>query len=180
MDIREAVEHCYDRKDYPEVFDDNVGLDIIIPGFITKGSWLRKDEPRTITLDVTTYRGVSWDAIHYYGNLHVEGIYFSPENDPTTITICKETHKAEDENPLASGHYNIELIRKLTQEEIDKDPIRWEGYDAGWDTNAFDTPQQVISLAKEVCKARFHGNWVLKIVSYCGSSLDEEILISNL
>lgn len=62
MDIKEAIEHCWDRKDYPEVFRDDAGLDISIPGFITRGSWIRNNSPRTVTLDVTTYRGVSWNA----------------------------------------------------------------------------------------------------------------------
>lgn len=58
-DIKEAIEHCWDRKDYPEVFRDDAGLDISIPGFITRGSWIRNNSPRTVTLDVTTYRGVT-------------------------------------------------------------------------------------------------------------------------
>ena len=41
MNIKEAVEHCYDRRDYPEVICDDAGLDISIPGFITKGPWVR-------------------------------------------------------------------------------------------------------------------------------------------
>ena len=31
MNIKEAVEHCYDRRDYPEVICDDAGLDISIP-----------------------------------------------------------------------------------------------------------------------------------------------------
>lgn len=45
-------------------------------------------------------------------------------------------------------------------------------------TNAFYSPEDVI--AKEVCKARFLGNWKLKIVDYSGKDLDSEILISEL
>ena len=33
MNIKEAIEHCWDREDYPEVFRDDAGLDISIPGF---------------------------------------------------------------------------------------------------------------------------------------------------
>lgn len=91
MDIKEAIEHCWDRKDYPEVFRDDAGLDISIPGFITRGSWIRNNSPRTVTLNVTTYRG-----IHYYGNITIEGVSFSPN----TYTMCKETY--EEKNPLAA------------------------------------------------------------------------------
>ena len=62
--------HCkVAGNDWPEVFRDDAGLDISIPGFITRGSWIRNNSPRTVTLDVTTYRGVSWNAVHYYGNI---------------------------------------------------------------------------------------------------------------
>lgn len=96
MNIKEAVEHCYDRRDYPEVICDDAGLDISIPGFITKGPWVRDNSPRVIALEISTYRGVSWDAIHYYGNISVDGVYFSPEDNPNTSIMCKETWEAED------------------------------------------------------------------------------------
>lgn len=180
MDIKEAIEHCWDRKDYPKVFRDDAGLDISIPGFITRGSWIEDNSPRTVTLDVTTYRGESWNAVHYYGNITIEGVSFSLEDSPNIYTICKETHEAEEKNPLAAGVYKIELVRPVTFEEIEKDNLRWDGYEVGYDTNAFYSPEDVIALAKEVCKARFLGNWKLKIVDYSGESLDSEILISEL
>lgn len=164
MNIKEAIEHCWDRKDYPEVFRDDAGLDISIPGFITRGSWIRNNSPRTVTLDVTTYRGVS----------------FSPEDSPNTYTMCTETYEAEEKNPLAAGFYRIELVRPVTSEEIEKDSSRWNGYKVGDKTNAFYSPEDVIAIAKEVCKARFLGNWKLKIVDYSGKDLDSEILISEL
>ena len=83
-------------------------------------------------------------------------------------------------NPLAGILYSIELVRPVTQKEIDEDKRRWEGYEPGWATNAFYSPEDVIALAKEVCKARFLGNWKLKIVDYSGKDLDSEILISEL
>lgn len=128
MNIKEAIEHCWDRKDYPEVFRDDAGLDISIPGFITRGSWIRNNSPRTVTLDVTTYRGVSWNAVHYYGNIIIDGVSFSPEDSPNTYTMCTETYEAEEKNPLAAGFYRIELVRPVTSEEIEKDSSRWKGW----------------------------------------------------
>lgn len=180
MNIKEAIEHCWDRKDYPEVFRDDAGLDISIPGFITRGSWIRNNSPRTVTLDVTTYRGVSWNAVHYYGNIIIDGVSFSPEDSPNTYTMCTETYEAEEKNPLAAGFYRIELVRPVTSEEIEKDSSRWNGYKVGDKTNAFYSPEDVIAIAKEVCKARFLGNQKLKIVDYSGKDLDSEILISEL
>lgn len=180
MNIKEAIEHCWDRKDCPEVFRDDAGLDISIPGFITRGSWIRNNSPRTVTLDVTTYRGVSWNAVHYYGNITIEGVSFSPEDRPNTYTMCKETYEAEEKNPLAAGFYKIELVRPVTYKEIEEDSSQWDGYEVGDNTNAFYSPEDVIALAKEVCKARFKGNWKLKIIDYSGKNLDSEILINEL
>lgn len=92
--------------------------------------------------------------------------------------MCKETYEAEEKNPLAAGSYKIELVRPVTSEEIEEDSSRWSGYKVG--DNAFYSPEDVIALAKEVCKARFLGNWKLKIVDYSGKDLDSEILISEL
>lgn len=39
MDLNKAVEHCWDRRDYPEIISDDAGLDISIPRFITRGPW---------------------------------------------------------------------------------------------------------------------------------------------
>lgn len=68
----------------------------------------------------------------------------------------------------------------ILYEEIEKDSSRWNGYKVGDKTNAFYSPEDVIAIAKEVCKARFLGNWKLKIVDYSGKDLDSEILISEL
>lgn len=138
------------------------------------------NRPRRITLNVTTYIGTSWNAVHYYGNLDIEGISFSQEDSPNTMTMCSETYDAEEKNPLAGGMYHIELVRPVTREEIEEDNSRWCGYEIGDNTNAFHSPEDVIALAKEVCKARFKGNWILKIVDYSGKDLDEEILIDKL
>lgn len=159
MDLNKAVEHCWDRRDYPEIISDDAGLDISIPRFITRGPWKEHNRPRRITLNVTTYIGTSWNAVHYYGNLDIEGISFSQEDSPNTMTMCSETYDAEEKNPLAGGMYHIELVRPVTREEIEEDNSRWWGYEIGSNTNAFHSPEDVIALAKEVCKARFKGNW---------------------
>lgn len=99
---------------------------------------------------------------------------------PTQLLCVRKCGDAEDKNPLAAPNYKIELVRPVTQEEIDKNESRWRGYEAGWNTNAFDSPKDVVALAKEVCKARFKGNWKLKITDYSDSNLDDEVLISEL
>ena len=41
MDLNKAVEHCWDRRDYPEIISDDAGLDISIPRFI-KGETIQR------------------------------------------------------------------------------------------------------------------------------------------
>lgn len=94
--------------------------------------------------------------------------------------LAQKSYTNEEKNPLAAGFYRIELVRPVTSEEIEKDSSRWNGYKVGDKTNAFYSPEDVIAIAKEVCKARFLGNWKLKIVDYSGKDLDSEILISEL
>lgn len=70
--------------------------------------------------------------------------------------------------------------KTFTREEIEKDKSRWNGYEVGDYTNAFHSPEDIIALAKEICKVRFLGNWKLKIVYLNGEGLDFEILVSEL
>ena len=157
MNIKEAIEHCWDRKDYPEVFRDDAGLDISIPGFITRGSWIRNNSPRTVTLDVTTYRGVSWNAVHYYGNIIIDGVSFSPEDSPNTYTMCTETYEA-DEITLVLIDY-----QKLTT-------------DAWFDYNV----QKICSVAASMATLIFNRRFQEQIVelSYNGKLDDDELTSS--
>lgn len=112
----------------------------------------------------------SFDELYHYRMLYNAAFFNSLEGK----------YEAEEKNPLAAGFYRIELVRPVTSEEIEKDSSRWNGYKVGDKTNAFYSPEDVIAIAKEVCKARFLGNWKLKIVDYSGKDLDSEILISEL
>lgn len=118
MDLNKAVEHCWDRRDYPEIISDDAGLDISIPRFITRGPWREHNRPRRITLNVTTYIGTSWNAVHYYGNLDIEGISFSQEDSPKhNDYVFRKPMMLKKKNPLAGGMYHIELVRPVTREE---------------------------------------------------------------
>lgn len=49
----------------------------------------------------------------------------------------------------------IELTRRVTQEEIDKDPEDWFRYDVGDNTNRFNSQKEVIKKARRVWKKHF-------------------------
>lgn len=74
------------------------------------------------TINITTFRG-TMGATHWYGSLE----WFK------------------------DGEYSKEEIKRpVTQQEIDKRPDRFYGYEAGDDINAFDKWIQVIEKGKEM------------------------------
>lgn len=69
------------------------------------------------------------------------------------------TYISARENPLADYKYILPLKRYLTQDEIDKEPRRWEYYEAGDLTICFYTQNELLDFAKEIFKHRFSGEW---------------------
>lgn len=148
--------------DFPLVIDDKAGLDYMDEETkaIPHNSCLykKKSKTRCVKLEITSFRGVSWGAMHYYGKLIADGIDFQCLDNPSTITSNWE---AEKKNPLYQWHYDFELRRPATSEEIERDPDRWYGYGPGQFTASFDTKEEIIALAKECFKMRFKGEWEL-------------------
>lgn len=75
-------------------------------------------------VNITTFRGISFDAIHYYGTLRIIGIE------------------------------NVELYRSITQAEIDNDPDRWYNYEEGDLTKCFNSLRDVVTAAGDKAKER--------------------------
>lgn len=73
-------------------------------------------------VNITTFRGISFDAVHFYGRLQIIGID------------------------------NIELSRPITQAEIDKNPDRWYNYDEGDSIRCFNSWRDVVIAAGEKAK----------------------------
>lgn len=142
--------------------DDKAGLDFkdeetrAIPH--NSCIYKKKSKTRCVKLEISSFRGVSWGAIHYYGKLIADGIDFQYLDNPSTTT---SNWDAEKKSPLYQWHYEFELRRPTTSEEIERDPDRWHGYDPGDFTQSFDTKEEIIALAKECFKMRFKGEWEL-------------------
>lgn len=49
--------------------------------------------------------------------------------------------------------------RPVTKADKDKDPKRWEDYDIGDNTNAFDTAEEAEAIARAIVSARFSEEW---------------------
>lgn len=75
-------------------------------------------------VNITTFRGISFDAIHFYGSLRIIGIE------------------------------NVELYRSITQAEIDKNPDRWYNYEEGDLTKCFNSWRDVVTAAGDKAKEK--------------------------
>ncbi len=150
------------EDDFPLIIDDQAGLDFkdektrAIPS--NAHIYKKKSKTRTVKLEITSFRGISWGAIHYYGKLIADGIDFQLIDNPSITTSNWDAKKI---NPLYQWRYSFDLRRPATQEEIDHDPDRWHYYNPGDFTTSFDTKEEIIALAKECFKMRFSGEWEL-------------------
>jgi hypothetical protein len=138
------------------IFDSNTGMDYEwYEDNNTKHCKVINDnKPRIVTLEITSWCGVSPDAIHVYGKLIVHDLYYSINGKSS----CSSTNQPE----ITQG-FEIEIRRKLTQEEIDSDPDRFAGWRAGNYITNFLTEKELIKVAKKIFKEKFVGNWKLKI-----------------
>lgn len=159
--IRDYME-SYCLPDFPLVIDDQAGLDFKDEKtkaiLANTGLFEKKSKTRAVKLEITSFRGISWGAIHYYGKLIADGIEFQLLDQPNTTTSNWEAQKI---NPLHQWNYKFDLKRPVTQQEIDKDSDRWDYYAPGDFTTSFDTKEEIIALAKQCFKMRFSGKWEL-------------------
>lgn len=159
--IRDYME-SYHHPNFPLVIDDKAGLDFkdektraILNG---TGLFEKKSKTRGVKLEITSFRGISLGAMHYYGNLIADGIDFLCLDKANTTTSNWEIQKI---NPLYRWRYEFELKRPVTQQEIEQDSDRWNHYAPGDFTTSFDTKEEIIALAKQCFRMRFAGAWEL-------------------
>lgn len=185
MDLKEIVNRSQsNRHHYPDIFQDDCGLDIKIQdmgGLHAIPSWgrMKNNQIRRATLEISTFRGISGGAIHYYGDIYVQGVNMEYDTNPGTTTMCGDW---EDKYPLSKYRYQLTLTRPITQEEIDLDKelgkhlARFPYQDVGDQTICWESIEQIIEFAKEVFKARFSGKWEF-YVTYTWKSDKEKIEI---
>ena len=138
-------------------FKDGEGIE-----YTTIGD-LNKQSRRDVTLTISSFRGISPGAVHYYGRLSTSGLSFkNKEGERLNISGSFDKYK-----PKECLHFTIDLVRILTKEELEKWPDRFVGYRPGYTTNCFNTKQEVMDKGKEVFLKRFKGNWELEIDDCC-------------
>lgn len=177
MELEEIVRRSQgERYSYPNIFTDKCGLDIVWPerNLHASPSWGHRpsNKVRRVTIQVSSFRGVSIGAIHYYGMLSVQGVNMVYDDKPTCSTMDS---KCEEANPLSCYTYKLRLTRPITQEEIDLDKelgkhlARFPYQEAGDLTPCWNTEEEILEFAKEVFKARFQGKWELYIEYWAGN-----------
>lgn len=150
---------------YPDIFTDKCGLNIILPKdklhAVRSWGYTKNNFKRRATLEITTFRGISSNAVHYYGKIKIQGVNMECDGEQGRSKMV-----FDDDIPLAHYSYTLVLRRPLTQKEIDKDPERWgDYYNEGDLTNCFETIEDIVALAKKVFQLRFTGEWEFYIES---------------
>ena len=166
MTLEQAINQSQSQKyNYPDIFTDNCGLDIVLhdKGLHAVKSWgySKSNQKRRATIKITTFKGISFNAIHYYGKINIQGVNMERNGKPGNSTMI-----FDNTIPLAHYSYELELKRPISQNEIDEDPERWgDYYEANDMTNCFETIEEVVPLAKDVFRLRFAGEWEFYVES---------------
>jgi len=152
-------EHDYEAEEVEMKISPDFGLGVKTR---YKGeNYTYKRNPRkkpTVTLEITTWRGTSIGAIHYYGKLIVD-LPDMEKDDRPGYTVGISGHGGI---PMFSND-DIELTQVLEQWEIDKYPTHYEYCRAGQRNRGFYAVAGVERRAKEVFEKIFGEGWKLKI-----------------
>jgi hypothetical protein len=116
---------------------------------------VRPESDREVTLEITSWIGISPGAIHYYGDLKFTVANVHPKGKPTTWTSCYDIELFD------SG--KIQITRILESWEFKKYPGTYKGWRIGDRYSGFYKPEDAIKRGKEVFKDLFGKGWKLKI-----------------
>lgn len=164
LTTQEANDQSYDQGRYPDFFPVNIGDDFKLETIPELAVMIPR--PRQVKINITSFRGLCGGAVHYYADIEADGIiryYVEPE---TNRKIGAYGYLGEEFNRLPrekrdiwGGNYKIGAARPVTKADKDKDPKRWEYYDIGNNTNAFDTAEEAEATARAIVSARFSEEW---------------------
>ena len=155
--IQYAGDHSLDQGQYPDVFPLDFGNDFHLnehPGWK-----FQIREPRKVKIEITSFIGTCWEAIHYYAKLIADGIDIIDDQDYCVGGYLGEEHKnlPRELKDKWSSSYDIEIARGVTEEEIKNDPHRWKFYHPGEKTNGFENKEELLEVARKVAEIRFPG-----------------------
>lgn len=132
-----------------------MGIEVIHDGkhyiFKRGGNWGKA----VVTLDITTWRGISCGALHYYGKLEIRMPEMTQIDAPSTLS-------SNFFIPMFENH-TIELTQVLEQWEIDKYPENYQYNHAGDIHRGFYSPDGLRRRGKEVFEQIFGEGWEFKV-----------------
>lgn len=175
MNLQEAVNRSQsEHNNYPDVINSDYGL-IKIPELNAMGisSWdrLNRGLKRKVILEIRTFKGISSDAIHFYGKIIVDGVYVGHLDNPEKPKNLRSEELKP--YPCLDYKYEFKIKRPITAQEIKNDQKRWgDYYDEGDLVEGFETTQELISDFKEIIKLRFSGDWKF-IIQYPRGNREE-------
>lgn len=174
MELQEIVKRSQsERYEYPDIFNDDCGLDLTGYNgqFHAVPSWghRKTNTLRRITLEITTYRGISANAIHYYGKLEVQGVSMTYNKAGYDYDRSAES-EWERKNPYSQYFYTLNLMRPVTQADLDADKnarcpadVHFEWAEVGDLTGRWNTIDELVEFATQVVKVRFKGKWAFYV-----------------
>ena len=169
--LKFGLECSQDRGKYPDFFNIEIGSDFHLnekPNY-----YAVINNPREVIIEITSFRGSCAWAEHYYATIKADGIKIcSKEIDAYKKEhvyhhggyVCKEySELPREKRDIWSIVYEINVVRHVSKEMLEENPDRWEGFEIGYPTTAFDTKKDAIAAAKKVIAARFSKEWKVRI-----------------
>ena len=137
-----------------------VGIELLHKGerlIYRRGGQSYRSKP-TVTLEITSWRGISCGALHYYGKLKIgfpEAVYIGNKE--------KENYTTSTYIPMFKRN-DIELTQVLEEWEIKKYPENYKDYyHAGQRHRGFYTKKQVTEYAELVFEQIFEEGWLYRV-----------------
>lgn len=155
-----AKNHSMDYGDYPLVIENEMPKDFSIPNH--PEYFLGEPWNNDVKIEITSFRGISIGAIHYYANICVNQPDICKVENGQTLScggyICEEWKNMPNSiTDNYGGFWHIDVRRPLTQAEIEADPNRWRSYSPNDFTSSFESKKEAIETAKKVAAFRFPG-----------------------
>lgn len=161
MDISEAVNRSVSEQyNFPELINSDAGLGKVEElGVMGIPSWQRTGvvRKRKVVLEIRTFKGISSNAIHYYGKIVADGVYVGDINDTTKPKTL--SYKQEEQYPLLNYKYEFKVLRPITEKEIKTYPDRFYMYKAGDLIEGFESMSELVDDGIKILKLRFVGDW---------------------